>query len=250
MVTSWCDKLASTPTAGLRLNAKFRPSERILDSLSALLDDQTRPTGRGEFQTFQIEQRDAFQLTFVLQDGFRYAVTPTNVSVGFAPRMELRPKSAGMPTLQLLSEPLPYTVALPKVCERLVETALRIPDVDGRKIMQFGIVSTSVVSVDEMPPGIKTLIETTIKPWGEQEAYTIQVASILNNNSDFSDRCIHTITNPEDKETIPTVSLDWQRTFKTPRFLRKNVLEEIVPRGRDEALAYFEQLGEKGAVHV
>ena len=143
-----------------------------------------------------------------------------------------------------------YTVALPKVCERLVETALRIPDVDGRKIMQFGIVSTSVVSVDEMPPGIKTLIETTIKPWGEQEAYTIQVASILNNNSDFSDRCIHTITNPEDKETIPTVSLDWQRTFKTPRFLRKNVLEEIVPRGRDEALAYFEQLGEKGAVHV
>ncbi len=145
-----------------------------------------------------------------------------------------------MPTLELLSKPLPYTTALVEVCDRLIATALRLPDVDRRKLLQFGFISNTVALIDEMPPGIRNLIDTTLKPWGDQEAYLINIASLLTDNDEFSDRCIHTITSPENNESIPTVNLDWQRTFKTPRALRKNVLEEIMPRGRDEALAYFE----------
>src|SRR5271165_911779 len=126
-------------------------------------------------------------LTFSLQAGFRYEVTPTIVSVGFAPKMEIRPKSAGMPTLELLSKPLPYTTALVEVCDRLIATALRLPDVDGRKILQFGFISTTVALIDEMPPGIRSLIDTTLKPWGDQEAYLINIASILTDNDEFSE---------------------------------------------------------------
>ena len=104
VATSWCDKLDSKPTAGLRLNAKFRTSERILDSISPLLEDQTRSTGRGEIETFQIEQREVFRVVFSLRDGFRYEVSPMQISVGFAPKFELRIKSAGAPRVQVAAE--------------------------------------------------------------------------------------------------------------------------------------------------
>jgi len=79
---------------------------------------------------------------------------------------------------------------------------------------------------------------------GNVEAYSFQIASQLMETADYSDRCVHTLTRSDDPEVIPTVVLDWQRTFKVGRPLRKKALAEVLATGEGDALLYFEKIAE------
>src|SRR5271165_5071004 len=57
----------------------------------------------------------------------------------------------------------------------------------AEKFYNSVFISTTVALIDEMPPGIRSLIDTTLKPWGDQEAYLINIASILTDNDEFSE---------------------------------------------------------------
>lgn len=81
---SWCDKLASVPTVGFRLTNHFAPIDVILNLLSPILDrvpeDQTKNVAVEQSTTH-------FSTSFVLNDGFKYAVSEAQISVAFQHRM-------------------------------------------------------------------------------------------------------------------------------------------------------------------
>ncbi len=97
-----------------------------------------------------------------------------------------------------------------------------------------------------MPPGIQGIIQYLTKPWGEVvDGYALQVIALTNETDHVRDRCIHTFSRADDPETIPTITLDWQRVLKQPRPAKGNV-EHAAEEGARDALAYFEKLGERG----
>src|SRR4051812_2930659 len=90
---SWCDKLASTPTVGLKFEPHFASGDTLLNSLTPMLD----PWADGEKQKFAIDQMDFFSLTLTSEDGFRYSFDQTRSVVEFRHRMQSKPVSGGPP---------------------------------------------------------------------------------------------------------------------------------------------------------
>lgn len=242
---SWCDKLASTPTVGLGFDPRYRHSSLILEAMAPLLDPQTR----NEKQTFSLDRQDTFELVFSTDDGFQYSFAPTKLSVAFLHRAEVKLQSASMPVASVITEAIQYTKALSKASKGLVDAALLLHDIGNRHLLRVGVVSTTTVFEDEMPPGIREFIEYYTRPWGSVEAYSIQIVASIDETDQFKDRCIHTIVKSDDEDIIPSIALDWQRIFKTKRLARKNVLDEAVTQGQDAALSYFEQLAEGKRFH-
>ena len=199
---SWCDKLASTPTIGFGLEPHFRPASLILDAMAPLLDPQMI----GGNQTFSLDKQEAFDLRFTLREGFQYSISPNKTSVAFTHRLEIMNQSAGAPVAKLLTEAKPYTKLLPEVAERLVGATSMIPGIERRKVERVGVISTTVVSEEEMPPGIQCLIERSTQSWGAAQYYSLQVVCKLVENDEFWDRCIHTVTKSEVENHIPTLN--------------------------------------------
>jgi hypothetical protein len=125
-----------------------------------------------------------------------------------------------------------------------------IPGIERRKVERVGVISTTVVSEEEMPPGIQRLIERSNQPWGVVQYYSFQLVSKLVETDEYWDRCIHTFTKKEGENQIPTLTFDWQRFFKQQHPARKNVLVEAAEKGQGAALAYFERLAEGAGFDV
>jgi hypothetical protein len=250
LTPGWCDKLASTPTVGFRLSPRFRPASNLLEHIGRILDDQVKVAGATVKPTFTIERLDQFDLSILLRNGFRLGLSPTNISVTFIHGIEMKPRSGELPTIDFLTEAQPYTTILPGVCEQLLDLTLLLPETGKRRIATFGVVSTTLVNESEMPPGLLRLIERVLEPWGQSEAYSLQITSKVGEAEEYYDRCIHTLTRAEDKETVPTINLDWQRIFRNPRPVTKNIMRDIVAIGTADALTYFERLGEGAITNV
>jgi len=146
--------------------------------------------------------------------------------------------------MEMLSHPLPYTTLLPDVLERLSEATLLLPDARKRSIKRIGIVSNTRAAEDEMPPGIRRFINYVSKPWSALDSYSFQIASELDKNDNWTDRCIHTISRPEDKHELPSLAFDWQRTFTDEQKINSDSVREIIGHAQRAALVYFEELAE------
>lgn len=223
---SWCDKLASTPAIGFTLSTHFAPIDILLNSLSPILDRASEE----EAKNTTIDQlTKQFTTAFTNSDGFKYVVDESRVSVAFNHRVKFRSVSGGPPIMEMLSTPRPFTSLLPEVSERLIEATLLLPKVESRTVKRVGVVSTTPTALEDLPPGIKRLIEYMGRPWkGAVESYNISIASTLNETSLASDRCVHALNQPEDKGELLTLQFDWQRTFKEPRIISKSNLEQAI----------------------
>jgi hypothetical protein len=244
MSVSWCDKLASRPTIGLRITPSFRPADNLLSALSPLFTAQIKPLAQGEKATFTIDKKEAFDVIFTLQEGYRYSLGPTTLAIAHVHKIELRNASAGLPWLNFSSDEIVFTKSLEEISSRLLKCA-ELLDEGSRRVTQFGLVSQTLVSYEEMPPGIVDQIENTVRPWGNAPFFSFQIVSILDDNDQHIDRCIQTISRSEDEEVIPTISLDWQRTLKDSRLtLRYSSVKSFLDECTEKALRYFEELGE------
>jgi hypothetical protein len=114
---SWCDKLAATPTLGLKADFHFDSLDAILHALSLMLNEWVD----GDRATFSVERREPFTVTVNAEDGFTYSVEPTRISVAFQHTMKMKMVSGGPPIAEMLSRPLPYTELLPNVADRLMK---------------------------------------------------------------------------------------------------------------------------------
>ena len=236
---SWCDKLASTPAVGFGLDWHFAPASDILDTLSPMLD---KLVARDQ-PTFTVERPEQFSVSVTTLDGFQYGVDPNKVHVSFHHRMKPKFISGGPPVMEMLSRPLPYTSLLPEVSKKLVDITMNIPGPRNRFINRVGIVSTTVVSPNEIPPGISRFIDYMSRPWPNGlRGYNFNIASEIQNSTHWTDQCIHNISRPEDPEELITLQFDWQRIFHNGRARNKDVLTEILSEAQKNALKYFEEL--------
>ncbi len=119
---SWCNKLASTPSVGLKFNYHFAPSTDILDALTPILDGLVA----GEKTKFAINSQEAFAVEFTTEDGFHYGIDPSRVWIDFQHRLKVKPISGGPPIAELLSRPAPFSELLPEVSKRLIDATERI----------------------------------------------------------------------------------------------------------------------------
>ena len=238
---SWCDRLASVPAAGFRLDPHFASGDAILNAVSSILDKEYE----NDKAKFNVTQHQSFDVQWATEDGFHYVVEPTKVSVRFRHRMRARPMSLGPPVMEMLSKPLPYTELLPVVARRLVDTVVLLPGLSTRSVTRMGIMSTTTVADDEVPPGIGRFIEYIGRPWGGAlPHFEFAITAEIGKGGGWTDRCIHTIQRPEDRSELMTVTLDWQRVFTAGHPINSTGLTEMLGEGQRAALRYFEDVGE------
>lgn len=145
----------------------------------------------------------------------------------------------------MLSRPRPYTELLPDVCTRLIGAAVLISSTGHRLLTRVGIVSTTNVSEEEAPPGIRRFIRYVAQPWGKYAPhYHISVTSDLGSVPGWSDRCVHTIVKPDDPDALVTMKFDFQRQLNPTRKFNAESIRPILKGAQDAALKYFEDLAE------
>lgn len=238
---SWCDKLASTPSVGFRLDYQFMSGGAILDAFAPML----AKLADGEKQKFNIERLEASVAAYTTEDGFHYAVEPSKIHVAFRHSLKAKPISGGPPVMEMISRPLPFSELVPEVSEKLIEATSLLPGIKNRKVTRVGIVAATQVANEDLPPGIARFIKYVGRPWkGRVDAYSFQIVGALGEAPGWTDRCVHTLNRPEDAEQLVTLNFDWQRSFTTGRSTSRDSLEEIVSSAEKASSKYFEELAE------
>lgn len=240
---SWCDKLASTPTVGFFFPPHATSGATIADRLAPLIDKWWDSDQRA---TFNIDKQDGFSFEITNDSGLKYIVDLSRIVVDFNHRLKLKPQSGGPPIVEMISTPQPYTVLLPRAAEELVRaTELILGNNTSRPLEKVGIVTTTTVAEETVPPGIRRLLKLLGSPWESQlQAYHVSLTAKIKEGSDFTDRCGHLLIRTEQRDALTTLKFDWQRTFKTPRAARPDYLKDIVAACSMDAMKYFEELAE------
>lgn len=238
---TWCNKLASTPSIGFRLDHHFTSGDSILTALSPLTDRWVD----GEKPLFSVEKRDQLSVELMTLDGFRYGADSSRIHVAFNHRMKVKHVSGGPPVMEMLSQPLPYTDLVGDCTKRLIEATLLLPGIRSRKVNRVGVVTHTRVAENEAPPGIRRFLSYLRKPWGgNSDSFDIRITAELEKNSNWADRCIHLLQKPDDPEELPTVQFDWQRTYASGRTATEDSLRELLDEANKASLDYFEDLAE------
>ncbi|HXO69978.1 MAG TPA: hypothetical protein VN838_13535 [Bradyrhizobium sp.] len=199
----------------------------------------------GRKPTFEFDKLEVFAVGLNTNDGFKYGVEPSKASVAFNHRMRPKAVSGGPPVMEMLSQPQPFTSLLPVVSQKLIETMLLLPGPKGRTFNRYGIVSTTPVDADEMPPGVKKMIEYFGRPWGKLAGgFSIQVTADVGKGNNYSDRCVHTVARAENTDDLMTIMFDYQRVFTSGQPITMSNLKEVTSSTERAALKYFEELAE------
>jgi hypothetical protein len=245
---SWCDKLASTPTVGLRLDKIVTPVALLLEPFTPVVStwvDKDR-----DQLAFTVDHQDLYSATLQTYDGYAYQLSPEILTVDFKHRLRWRANSAGPPTAELLSKPRPYTDVLGDVTSRLLQLVELVTRGRPRKLRRIGVVTTTLASVDEVPPGFMRFVKHVSNPWDTMpDAYNIELTAKLpamEKSAAYSDRCIHVVSRPEDGEGLVTVRLDYQRVFEGEKGLNLGSLPTQIGDVQKAALKYFEDIAEGG----
>lgn len=226
---------------GFKLTPHYASSDTLLTALSPILDGLSD----SEKARFNLERLEAFALTINTDDGFVYALDPTNLSVTFKHRMRAKPTSAGLPIMEMLSEARPFTVLLPQAFDRLCDVALRTIGKKDRTLSRIGVVTHTILSEDDMPPGVAKLAYYMGRPWkGELNSYNMQISAVISEKSGYVDRCIFHLVQPEDKEQLNNFVFDYQRVFNAGQVIDRRNLDSLTEAVSKSALDYFEQIAE------
>ena len=240
---SWCDKLASTPSIGVKLDNHFAPSAEILEVLKPILD----PLVERERPRFLINRLDPFAVELTTEDGFHYGIEPSRLWIDFQYRLRVKPVSGGPPVAELLSRAAPFSELLPEVSSRLLEATKKVLEIAPRprKLKRVGIVSMTQVSEADLPPGIGRFIDYVARPWhGLVGQYSLQITADLRKTDDWFDRCNHVVVKPDDPEQLLMLQFDWHRTFVKERDATLDLIKEEISRAEPDSMKYFEELGE------
>lgn len=228
---------------GVRLSPHFASGDSIIDGLSKILRPLT--TGKNDESDFTVEQVAPFGLIIATNEGFRYQVDHTKVSVVFHHRMKAKQVSGGPPVMQLLSSAAPFSELLPRVSQKLVDAIIALPANGERSLLRVGVISTTTVAREDLPPGLKRFIEYVGKPWGRGiDDMLVNIFGNLNDNDQWSDRCGHQMQLFDDEDKLPIVVLDYQRTFKNPSKINEDRLKQLFRQTSDDAVEYFERVAE------
>ena len=168
---------------------------------------------------------------------------------GVSPSYAISESECRSPTAELLSKAAPYTELLGEVTKRLLEMVQLVTAGVPRKLVRIGVISTTFVTEDEMPPGISRYLKYLGKPWhASPDPFRTELTVKLEKSKHTVslDRCVHIFVKPEDSDGLVQIRLDWQRLLPDDRTLSMGSLPELLENAKTDALAYFEDIGEGG----
>ncbi|TXM91963.1 hypothetical protein [Methylobacterium sp. WL116] len=240
-MASWCDKLASTPTVGFKLDPNFLSGDTLLGSLTAITNsyyDQDKAK-------FTMEKHESFAVQFSGEDGYTYSIDPTKISVAFMHKVRAKLTSGGLPRVETTSEDAPYSILLDRTVEKAIELLVSVPNEAGRKLKRIGMVTTSVTNQEDMPPGVAKLLMYLGRPWNNKlSSYHMQITATLKKSETEEDRCIYTIVKGDEHEDLINFSFDWQRLYLSGKSIERKQVQDTVRLAQRAALAYFEAIAE------
>jgi hypothetical protein len=229
------------PSVGFGLDWHFQTGDAILASLTSLLD----PLVKDQRAEFNVARPEQFSVTINRNDGYIFGVEPAKAFVSFQHLMRPKAVSGGLPVMEMASRQMPYSDLLSHVWRLLIDLTLTIPSGPRRSVTRVGVVTSTVVADNDAPPGIRRFVESIGRPWEHgTESFSVQITSILDKTPKWVDKCIHSVTRPEQPDQMLRLSFDWHRTFESGRRLRRDILESISREAQVNALAYFEDLAE------
>lgn len=238
---SWCDKLASVPMVGVRMSSRLIPGDFMLKAIApAVLATVDNDAAR-----FVVEEHSSFGVKFGTQDGFKYGLDPKKAHVAFQHQLRAVPTVGGPPVMQMLSRPLPYTELLPEVCRRLEAVVTSLPESRERLIERIGVVSTTYVDEENLPPGLRRFIDYIRRPWDESpENFNINLSVEVGKDDRWVDKCQYTLIKPEDREALMTINLDWGREYSSERRFDDVSFRKDLEHCSQDALNFFENVAE------
>ncbi|MER8783362.1 hypothetical protein NKH60_19305 [Mesorhizobium sp. M1006] len=236
---SWCDKLASVPSVGFIYDPHFVSGDGIIDAIAPMLDKWKV----GDKPDFTLSQPEPLKIEVQHNNGFTYSFEPTRTSIAYQHRVKFRNVSGSRPVAELISSPQPYSQLLDDAISDIVEIALILPMAKRRSVKTIGIVTSTHADEKDIPPGIRKMIRYLSRPWkSDLDAYLFTIVAEVESAKIHSDRCIHTLTRPDDKEQIPNFKFDWQRSYSNQVAVEKDTLLRELQRAKKAALDYFETL--------
>ncbi|MBB4391488.1 hypothetical protein [Bradyrhizobium sp. ERR14] len=239
---SWCDKLASVPGVGFLLTPHFFSGDTIIEALSPMLDGLVDARSK---PTFTVNQHASFNITISTEDGFQIGVDHTRVHVTFHHKMRAKPVSGGPPIMEMLSVPKPYTKLLEDVSDRLIEVACMLPPVQGRKLVGVGVITTTHVAEEDVPPGVDKFIKRISAPWGrEADSFNVNVLTVLNRADAWTDKCLHQAVKEDDPEKLLNLTFDFHRRLNAGNQISRDNFSSLLSHCKRDALDYFERIAE------
>jgi hypothetical protein len=241
--TSWCDKLASTPGLGLVLDWSYLPGSHYQQAMMPV----TAKMVENDAQAFNIDHIDPYSFAFTSADGFHYSFNSSRIYVEYRHRLRYVPQSAGPPTAELVSKPLPYTKLLSQITERLIAATQLVCSSGQRVLRRAGIVSATAVSQEDVPPGIRRYVQYMSKPWGkESNNYSVSVVAEVapRGKDNWYDRCEHLVAKGEAEDALVNIRLDYNRAYEPEQNLTFSQLDGMLKNLRSSALAYFEDVAQ------
>ena len=200
-----------------------------------------------ETQAFNIDHIDPFSFAFTSFDGFHYAFNSSRIFVEYRHRLKYVPQSAGPPTAELVSKPLPYTKLLSQLTERLTAATQLVCGSGHRVLRRAGILSSTAVSQEDIPPGIRRYVDYMSKPWGKpSNGYNMSVLSEVSGNGKgtWHDRCEHSVAKSDSDDALINIKLDYIRSYDPEQNLNFPQLDGMLKNLRSSALAYFEDVAQ------
>lgn len=159
---------------------------------------------------------------------------------------------------KLPSVVLPETKSYEELLEEVIETCNQTwktleqqePLFNKKPVSRIGIVLELNMAYDDMPPGIKKILDAQNKLWGEKlDSFDFRFLTLIAKNEASSYKCHHaikTLNIQETNEKSLFCYLDFQEYFDPDIELDHSRLSSKINILRNKALEYFDNFGKRG----
>ena len=236
---TWLDRVLAVPTIGFSLTPELLSDHEVVTSIRPLFDAWAK---EGEVS---IQQKD-MSLAFQTASGYKFSIDHNVATVEFAYRFELKDRPGTFPVFPQL-ETEKYSVLLERIIGKTNEFIEHVFANRRRNLVRLGIVATSRIDGENLPPGVALYIEHLQRPWGKPLIRCdSNLVSVLREDEKTRDQCHHRLSFDQGdklKKNDFRFVLDWQRVMLTPTELRSGSSRGQLQSASSSALDYFEKFG-------
>jgi hypothetical protein len=236
---SWCDKLASLPSVGLKFSNSFTSSAILLDKITPFLDSMAT----GDTNNFTLLRNEPFSIAIDTEQGFQYTIEPGRVFITKVRKIKIKNMGTShSPIFELPYDEQSYTQALQELVNRIVDFSQLLIDFGTRRLIRVGIVTTTSAKEDEFPPGIIGIINELKTTWNNTIiSIDNNIKTVISRSDDEEIYCAHRIVVPEESpDSLVTIIMDWQKQFIVPKICSISSTRKIIDGCVISAINYFE----------
>ncbi|WP_437580155.1 hypothetical protein [Sorangium sp. So ce887] len=236
---NWLDQVLAVPTVGFLLDPVLLTSHEHAAALRPLLEKWIAKNG-----AVGVDAKQLYQLAISV-GSYQYTISHESISAQFLYGTPVVEKARSSPERSAAEALTVYSSLLQNCIEEFVGLATVLNRHHSRKLKRIGIMTAATLSMDQLPPGVETLLRHIASPWScEATAIVGTILVDVHKNDRWTDRCHHTIDfNRADRPGRMELKLDWQRVFASEVPINASTIATQFTEWSDAALKYFDLFG-------